>query len=126
KGIFVADLLALASGGDLAFVDPHAQAIQVAAVIPKLARERGLAEPGEVADRAHPEAPQRLFGPRAHAPQLADRQGIQERLLGPRRDLGQPVGLVLIAGDLGDELAAREPDRAGQADLAADRRTDPL
>src|SRR5690606_27907795 len=113
KRVLVADLLALASGRDLAIVEPEAQSMQVSTVLAELALERRLAEPGDVADRAHAVATQQRLRLRAHAPQLADRQGIQERLLGPGRDLGQPVGLVLIAGDLGDELAAREPDRAG-------------
>ena len=55
--------------------------------------ERRLAGAGQVGDRVQPGAVQLLRGRRADAPQLADRQRVQERDLGAGLDDEQPVRL---------------------------------
>ena len=57
-------------------------------------------------------------GDRPDAPQPLDRQRVQERELAVRRHDQQAVGLGHAAGDLGEELRARDADRDRQADLA--------
>ena len=50
----------------------------------------------------------------------ADLHRAQQVLLGARRDHDQAVGLVEVAGDLGDQLGGGDADRAAQpaGDLA--------
>ena len=65
---------------------------------------------------------QLLGGHGTDPPQPFDRQREQERLLPLGFDHEQPVGLADRAGDLGEELGPRDPDRDGESDL----RTNPL
>jgi hypothetical protein len=79
-----------------------------------------LRQGGHVADRADAALPE-LFGrDRADAPQAADRQRVQEVALAVRGYDEQAVRLGDAAGDLGEELRPRHPDRDRQADLLGD------
>ena len=76
-------------------------------------------ELGELPDGVDAEPVQLLGGHGADTPQPLDRQRKQELLLPVGLDDEQPVGLAHRAGDLGEELGARDPDRDGQSDLRA-------
>ena len=85
------------------------------------AHEEVVGQRRQVADRPDAVLLQRRRPIRADAPQPRDRERREERRLGARRDDDQAVGLAEVAGDLGDQLRRRDPDRDRQPDLAADR-----
>ena len=87
---------------------------------PTIDAERGLAEFGDIGDRLDAVRVQLLRGLDADAPQPAHRQRVQERQLPVGRYQQQPVGLGLLAGDLGQELGAGDADGDRQADAVAD------
>ena len=118
-----ADGPAAPRGVDRARIPQPGQRVQVRAG--RLAQQplggRGF-ELGQLPDGADAEPVQLLGGHGTDPPQPFDRQREQERLLPLGFDHEQPVGLADRAGDLGEELGPRDPDRDGQSDL----RTNPL
>ena len=92
---------------------------------PTIDAERRLAQLGDVGDRLDAVRVQLLGGLGADAPQPAHRQRVQERQLAVGRDQQQPVGLGLLAGDLGEELGACDADGDRQADPVANLRPQP-
>ncbi len=109
-----ADGPAAPRGVDRARIPQPGQRVQVRAG--RLAQQplggRGF-ELGQLPDGADAEPVQLLGGHGADAPQPFDRQRQQELLLSLGFDDEQPVGLADRAGDLGEELRARDPDRDG-------------
>ena len=87
--------------------------------------ERRLAELGDIGDRLDAVRVQLLGGLHADAPQPPHRQRVQECQFTIRRNQQQPVRLGLLAGDLGQELRARDADGDGQPDAVADLRAQP-
>jgi len=63
----------------------------------------------------HPDAQagKTLLGALAHAGDLGHGQGAQEIQGGFRGDDGEPVGLVVVRGDLGDEFDRRDANGTG-------------
>ena len=78
--------------------------------------QRGLADTRDLADRRDPARVELGLGDRADAPEPADRERMQELELAFGRDHEQPVGLGHAAGDLREELRARDADRDAQSD----------
>jgi hypothetical protein len=90
------------------------QCVQVAGGRTPEDHDQGVLGHGcELADRADPEAVDRLRRRRTHAPHPLDRQRVQERALTVGRDDEQPVGL-------GEELRPGHPDRDREAHPLAD------
>jgi hypothetical protein len=56
----------------------------------------------------------------------AHRQRLHERRALARADHAQPVGLVLVAGELGEELVVADPGAGGELRLGADALADQL
>ena len=95
------------------------------AVLAEPAHDEVGRERREVADRPHRVVAQRHRGLVPDTPQPPDRErGEEGRLLAQRHD-DQPVGLLQVRRDLGDELGAGDPDRGGQPDLGPDVVLDP-
>ena len=79
--------------------------------------------PLELLDGVHADSAQPLGGGRPDAGDDGDLHRAQQVLLHARRDDDQAVGLVEVAGDLGDQLGGPDADRAGEA---AGHLVDPL
>ena len=73
--------------------------------------DRGFVVPRDVTHRHDVEVSQLLGRDLADAPQLLDRQGMQELGLALRRHSQQSVGFRECTGDLGQELGACDSDR---------------
>src|SRR6516162_11338791 len=82
--------------------------------------ERFPRHPPNVTDRPGAELLQSLAGVAPHAPQAADRQGIEKLLHAGGVDDDKAIGLLQIAGDLGQELVLRHADRGHKANALAD------
>ena len=94
-----------------------ARAKQVEAVAVGLAEQPDqlvLADPLEVGDGGDAGPAQPLGGGRPDAGDHRDVHGAEQVELGAGRDHDQAVGLVEVAGDLGDELRGADADRRGQ------------
>ena len=63
---------------------------------------------------------QLVGGHRAHAPQPAHRQRMQEGQLLIGRNKQQPIGFGFLTGHFREEFRAGDPDGDGQADVVAD------
>jgi hypothetical protein len=81
--------------------------------------ERGLGEPGDLADVRDPDTAQLLGRDRPDSPEPLDRQRMEERELVLRRHQEQPVRFRHAARDLREELRPCDPDRDRQADFLA-------
>ena len=68
---------------------------------------------------------QLVGGHRAHTPQPAHRERMQESQLTPRRNQQQAIRFGFLAGHLGEELRPRDTDRDGQSDPIADLAAQP-
>ena len=115
-GALDADRLGLAFGNDGAVVLRARQLVETVTVgLAEHADQLVLADSLEVGHGGDACAAQTLGGGRSDAGDHGHVHRAQQLLLGAGRDDHQPVGLVEVAGDLGDELGGADPDRRGQA-----------
>jgi hypothetical protein len=122
--LFLADALGFAIGCDGAVVDAECQAPEVIALVgADAAVEYIFVELAQVCERFDTKAVQLRRGLGADAPDLVDWQRRKDRLEVFARDDGETVGLVHVAGELGEELVRCHADRRGQASFCSDARS---
>src|SRR5579872_706075 len=101
---------------------------EVLAHAAKVLRESYEGHPADVADRANAQPIEGFTGDASHAPQSADRKRIEKTLDTGRIDNDEPVGLLDIAGDLGEKFIGGDADRRDEpqalSDLALDAPAD--
>ena len=95
------------------------------AVLPEAPRQDGPRNALELADRPEAELAQRAGGHPPDTPDPLDGQRRQKPRLAARRHDDEPVGLLEVRGDLGDELVGAEARRRREAGLVTDPPRDP-
>jgi hypothetical protein len=93
--------------------------------VPEEVLHRGRRGPRQLADRPDTQVGEALLVHRAHSPDQADGERVEEGPLGARCHDDQAVRLGHLGGDLREVLGPRGADRDGEPDLGPDALADP-
>ena len=122
EGLLVADGLGLTRGDNGAVVDAARQAVEARGVFAGVAGELLLGELPQASEGAYASLGELRFCCRADPPHLSDGKRVKPALDGLLIGLEdrESVGLLQVAGELGEELVGCDTDRGRELEFLSD------